>query len=101
MTITLPETESQIKSPNTQRLQLPLENLTKHDSGPNIQALSAHSPGSIVVRFSVCGIVGVEIIADQSDEEEKLRRRLTAARPVLQLLHRMFKVDQLTSQRSR
>ena len=90
VTPTLPQTEPQIKSLNTQRLQLPLEDLTKHDSGPDVQALPAHSPGSIVVRFSVCGNIGVEIIADQSDEEETL---LTAARSVLELLQRIFTVE--------
>ena len=91
--ITLPETDFQIKTLITERLQHPLDDLTQHDSGPDVQALSAHNPGSIVLRFNVHGILGVEILADRSDEEDTLRERLKAARPVLELLQEMFTVD--------
>ena len=71
MTITLPETESQIK-------------------GPDAQTLTEENPGSIVFRLNVHGILGVEIITDQSDEEDTLCQRLTAARPLLEALRNMF-----------
>jgi len=38
----------------------------------------------------VCGNVSVEIIAEESAEEEALWERLTAARPVLELLQQIF-----------
>jgi hypothetical protein len=96
--ITLPETASQIKTRSSERLQHPLDALTQDDRGSDAQSLPADRPGSIVVRFSVCGHVGVEILAEESDEEERL---LTAARPVLELLQGMFTVEPLTSPRSR
>jgi hypothetical protein len=79
MTITLPETVSQIKT------------LSR---GPDVQTLTEENPGSIVFRLNVHGILGVEIITDQSNEEDTLRQRLKTARPVLGLLQRIFMVEQ-------
>ena len=98
MTATLPEADRQIKTLNTQRLHLPLANLTQSNIGLGTQTLPAHSRGSVVVRCSVGRGIGVEIIAEHSDEEDALSQRLTSAQPVLELLQRIFTVDQLTSQ---
>ena len=98
MTATLPGADRQIKTLNTQRLQLPLADLTQSNIGLGTQALPAHRRGSIVVRCSVGGNIGVEVIAEHSDEEDALYQRLTSAQPVLELLQRIFTADQLTSQ---
>ena len=50
------------------------------------EAILAPSAGSIVVRFSASGRRDVQIIADQSDVEYRLRRRLANAQPLLELL---------------
>ena len=74
----------------------PIDNLIQH--GLAVQDLPAHIPGSIVFRLNVHGILGVEIITDQSDEENAFRQRLTTARPTLEVLRRMFIVNPLTGQ---
>jgi hypothetical protein len=49
--------------------------------------------GAIVIRLGLDGIRTVEIIADQSDEDDRLRERLTAARPVLEMLQAVMRAD--------
>ncbi|MEO6111610.1 MAG: hypothetical protein ABIQ24_07250 [Nitrospiraceae bacterium] len=41
--------------------------------------------GAIVIRISLDGNCSVQILAESSTEEEELRERLTAARPILEL----------------
>ena len=88
MTTTLPQTKAQIKTVSNERVPLPPPDLTNSDIGA----------AEIIFRFSLCGNSDIEIIADESDDEEALRQRLTIARPTLEVLRRMFIVNPLTGQ---
>ena len=93
ITNNLPETEPHIKTLRSQGLGLPLD-LTQRDNGPVVRALSSLIPASIVIRLNVHGMLGAEVIAGQSDEEDILRQRLKAAEPLLNLLRKIFTVQQ-------
>ncbi|RPH81298.1 MAG: hypothetical protein EHM80_02805 [Nitrospiraceae bacterium] len=69
--------------------------------GPSFQSIPEENPGSIVFRFTAQGTGSVEIITDESDKEDALRQRLTLARPVLEVLRKMFTLPQFTNQESR
>lgn len=69
--------------------------------GQNFQLLPEEHPGSIVFRFTAQGHGSVEILTDQSDEEDILRQRLTLARPMLEALRKTFTLPQYTKQESR
>ena len=84
--VTLPEIETQIK-------------IVCH--GPELQELPEEHPGAIVFRITARGVSSVEILTDQSDEEDTLRQRLTLARPILEELRGMFTLPQFTNQESR
>ena len=77
----------------------PTSQIRMISSGPDVQGLTGESPGSVVFRFNGRGIVDVEILTDQSDEEDTLRQRLTAAQPMLEALRSLFIVDPLTTRR--
>ena len=75
---------------------IPIKTLTRDRLGEisaDVESEPVDGAGAIVIRMNLSGIVGTQILADQSDEEDALRQRLTAARPVLELLQEMFTVD--------
>jgi hypothetical protein len=86
MTAILPDTDLSIKTPEP-----------SNEFGHDVVAEPASGGGAIVIRMGLEGICSVQIIADQSDEEETL---LTAARPVFEFLQGIFTVEPLTSPRS-
>jgi hypothetical protein len=75
MAAILPDVETAIKT-------LPTDRIESHSDWQS----QSTTGGSIVIRLGLDGIRTVEIIANQSDEDIQLRQRLTAARPVLELL---------------
>jgi hypothetical protein len=86
VTAILPEPDLHLKTPEIDGLARPPE------AEPTSREVS------LMIVMGLSGITSLQILADQSDEEDTLRQRLTAARPVLEMLDRMFNVDQLTSQ---
>lgn len=76
---TLPETVPHIKTLRSKGLGLPLD-LIQRDSRPVVRALSSLIPASIVFRLNVDGILGVEMITDQSYEEDIWRQWLKVPR---------------------
>lgn len=74
---------------------IPIKPLTSDGvtSSPNWESQSVRG-GSIVIRLGLEGIQTVQIIATQSDEDDQLRKRLTAARPVLELLQAVVRAGQ-------
>lgn len=79
--VTLPEIETQSKT-------------VCH--GPELQELPEEHRGAIVFRFTARGACSVEILTDQSDEEDTFCQRLTLARPVLEVLRKMFTLNSRT-----
>lgn len=53
---------------------------------------------AIIIRIGLDGDYFVRIIADQSAEEEIVRRRLEAARPLIEQLQTIFTVEQFKNQ---
>jgi hypothetical protein len=53
----------------------------------------ASGGGAIVIRIDLEEIRSIQLIAMESDEKGILCQRLKAARPVLELLQKMFTVD--------
>ena len=68
---------------------------------PGLRSLPEEHPGSIVFRFTAQGTSSVEILTDESDQEDTLRQRLTLARPMLAVLRKLFTLPQFTNQESR
>ncbi|MEO7859899.1 MAG: hypothetical protein ABIU05_05550 [Nitrospirales bacterium] len=64
------------------------------NSDSDLQELPEKHPGSIILRFTTRGVDSVEILTDQSDEEDALRQRLAMARPMLEVLRKMFTLPQ-------
>jgi hypothetical protein len=48
---------------------------------------------SIIIRMDLTGIRCVQIIADDSAQEARLRGQLETVRPILEVLHTMMKVE--------
>lgn len=44
-------------------------------------------PIEIVIRMSLSGSISIQVLADESEAEERLREALTTIRPLLELLH--------------
>ena len=79
MTLSLPEIETQIKTLRSDRLA---------EAYPDVE--SEPASGSIVIQISLRGIDSIRILADQSDECDRLTERLAAVRPVMDVLEQMF-----------
>ena len=75
LSTTLAETEYQIKAPE----------IDGRDRPPDTEP--AAREGSIMLTISLSGITFLQILADESATEERLRERLIAARPILEQLH--------------
>ena len=69
-----------------------MPNLSYHQTNIN-HVLPAHESGCLVLRFSTSGLMGAEILVDESTVEEDLLQRLAAAEPMILSLHRMFTSD--------
>lgn len=78
-------------------LEIPIKTLTSDRLGDVSSEVETEPPsGSIVIQIGLSGSYSVQILACQSDEEDILRKGLTAAGPLIEQLQRMFTVEPLT-----
>src|ERR1041384_993083 len=90
MTVTLPDIDIPCKALKREGINRPLVDEPLAEFGSDSETKTSRAQGSIVIRIGLSGSYSVQILADQSDEANQLLERLTAARPLLELLQKIF-----------
>ena len=88
----LPETDSHSNTVKVDRVltsQGPLIGL-----GPDEEAGPVHHEARLVIELGLCGFIAVNILANDSDDEDQLCDRLMVARPLIKSLQAIVRADQ-------